>query len=130
MLPIEMGVCIMAIKALYPSRQQSHRRNPLFDRERLARRLSFTLILGLSLLSLLGLRYGPAVGAAEARTIDIQGDRGTFAAPFAPRRNFTHDTSVNGTSVVPAPRKPIRVIPLFAVPADAAGVIPHGGYNG
>ncbi len=114
----------MAIEALYPSRLQSQRHNPLFRRERRARRLGLIAILGLSLLGLFGLRSGPAGAAAEASTI---GDRGAPAAPFAPRRIFAHEISAGGASAIHTARKPVRVIPLFAVPEDAAAVAPRQG---
>ncbi|MGB8277559.1 MAG: hypothetical protein WCF20_06465 [Methylovirgula sp.] len=120
----------MAIEALYPSRRQSQRHNPLFARERQARRLGLIAILALSLLGLFGLRSGPAGAAAEARTISDQGDRGALAAPFAPRRIFMRETSASDGSTLRTSRKPVRVIPLFAVPEDAAAVAPHQGQDG
>lgn len=117
----------MAIEALYPSRRQSQRHNPLFARERRARRFGLIAILALSLLGLFGLRSGPAGAAAEASMI---GDRGALAAPFAPRQIFAHETSASDGSALRASRKPVRVIPLFAVPEDAAAVAPRQGQDG
>jgi hypothetical protein len=108
----------MAIEALYPSRRQSRRNNPLFARERRMRRLAVLTAVGLSLIGWAGLRSAPA-GAAAASVASAKEVHGDLTAPFALRRVMLREPSPSATPVV-KPQHPIRVIPLFDVPEDAA----------
>ncbi len=108
----------MAIEALYPSRRQSRRNNPLFARERRMRHLAVLTAVGLSLIGWAGLRSAPAGAAAEAG-VSAKEVHGDFTAPFALRRVMLREPSPSATPVVTPPH-PLRVIPLFNVPVDAA----------
>jgi hypothetical protein len=120
---------VMAIEALYPSRRQSQRNNPLFARERRLRQLGLALMIGAGFLSFLALRAGPAGASPEAipKTIPMASQT-ALTAPFAPRRIASANTA-DGPSVT-RPHKHVRVIPLFTVPADAAAVAPRHGQEG
>lgn len=106
----------MAIEALYPSRRQSRRHNPLFARERRMRRLGLCLILAAGLTGAIALRSGPAGAAAEAGFTPSAG-HGELSAPFALRRVILREPATAKPAQKPA--HPIRVIPIFAVPQDS-----------
>jgi hypothetical protein len=93
----------MAIEALYPSRRQSKRHNPLFVRERRRKRIITLFALGFGLFCVAGLRFppGPAQASAVAHRVMAQ------AAPVTPKRQ-------------------IRIIPLYAIPSEQANVPIHG----
>lgn len=111
----------MAIEALYPSRRQSRRHNPLFARERRMRRLGLCLVVAAGLAGVISLRSGPAGAAAESG-FTPPAAKGDLSAPFALRRVILREpTNAEPTSQKPA--HPIRVIPLFAAPQDGV-VIP------
>lgn len=57
---------VMAIEALYPSRCQSQRHNPLFARERRRKRRLLLLALGFGLFCFVGLRMPPGPPPASA----------------------------------------------------------------
>lgn len=101
----------MAIDALYPSRRQSRRHNPLFARERRMRRLGLCLLAAAGLAGTIGLRSVPAGAAAEPGYTPAAG-HGQLSAPFALRR-------INLREPAAKPAHPIRVIPIFAVPQDS-----------
>lgn len=89
----------MSIEALYPSRRQSQRRNPLLARDRRLHRIGLIVGAGVSLLGVLGLRSILPV-AAEAMGLD--------------------SSAIHHASALPAPHKHVRVIPLFKIPAETA----------
>jgi hypothetical protein len=95
----------MSIEALYPSRKQSQRHNPLFARERRLQCFGVILGIGISVIGFLGLRIGLSATTAEAMGID--------------------NGTVQISSALPAAHKHIRVIPLFKIPAETAA-INHG----
>jgi hypothetical protein len=72
----------MTIEALFPSRRQSQRHNPLFARERRRKRLLSLLALGFGLFCFVGLRIPP--GPAQASSVSLH--RIAQAAPAAPKR--------------------------------------------
>jgi hypothetical protein len=84
----------MAIEALYPSRRQSQRHNPLFARERRRKKLVALLALGFGLFSFVGLRIPP--GPAQASSAGLH--RIAQAAPAAPKRK-------------------VRIIQLYNIPS-------------
>jgi hypothetical protein len=85
----------MAIEALYPSRCQSQRNNPLLARERRRRKVVTLLALAFGLLSYAGLRLPP--GSAEASTASVH--RIAEAVPSTPERK-------------------VRIIPIYNIPSD------------
>lgn len=89
----------MSVEALYPSRRQSQRHNPLFARERRLHQIGIIVGVGVSVLGLVGLRSGPS-GTAEAMSLD----NGAIHSTVAP------------------PAKQVRVIPLFKIPAETAAI--------
>ncbi|HKH80309.1 MAG TPA: hypothetical protein VKA03_01605 [Methylovirgula sp.] len=91
----------MAIEALYPSRRQSMRHNPLFARERQRKRIIALFALGFGLLCFAGLRIPPSPAQAGTARLHSVAE----AAPVAPKRK-------------------IRIIPLYAVPSDQAIAVP------
>jgi hypothetical protein len=107
----------MAIEALYPSRLQSRRHNPLFARERRLRRLGVCLVAAAGLVGVVGLRSVPAGAAAEAGYTPADG-HGQLSAPFALRRAHLPEPAATTTAANPA--HPIRVIPIFAVPQESS----------
>jgi hypothetical protein len=107
----------MAIEALYPSRRQSRRNNPLFARERRMRRVGFCIIAAAGLAGALGLHSVPAGAAAEPGFTPAAG-HGALSAPFALRRIDLRQPTTAKPAAKPA--HPIRVIPIFAVPQDTA----------
>ncbi len=97
----------MAIAALYPSRRhQSHRHNPLFARERRQKRFNAILAMSFGLLCFVGLRIPPGTAPAEARTASVRAV--AVALPAAPKRK-------------------VRIIPLYAEPGDTGIAIPANG---
>ncbi len=72
----------MAIEALYPSRCQSQRHNPLFARERRRKRLASLLALGFGLFCFVGMRIPPGPPPASAAGLH----RVTRVLPAAPKR--------------------------------------------
>jgi len=95
----------MSIEALYPSRQQSQRYNPLFARERRLQCFGIILGIGISVIGFLGLRIGLSATTAEAMGLD----NGTAQISLA----------------LPASHEHVRVIPLFKIPT-ATAAINHG----
>jgi hypothetical protein len=85
----------MAIEALYPSRCQSQRHNPLFARERRRKRLIALLALGFGLFCFVGLRIPP--GPAQASGVSLRAV--AQAVPAAPKRK-------------------VRIIPLYNIPSN------------
>lgn len=101
------GVWDMAIAALYPSRRhQSHKNNPLFARERRQKRLIAILATGFGLLCFVGLRIPPGTAPAEAGTASV------------------HAVAV---ALSAAPKRQVRIIPLYAEPGDAGIATPANG---
>ncbi len=98
----------MAIEALYPSRRQSRRHNPLFQRERRARRMGVALILSFCLLGFYALRLGPSDAAAQGAKI-VKAERILPASAVDPVLGARQNS-----------RKPVRIIPLYKIPEDAA----------
>jgi hypothetical protein len=98
----------MAIEAFYPSRRQSRRHNPLFRRERRARRMGVALTLSFCLFGFYALRLGPSDAAAEGTTI-VKAERILPASSGVPMLEVRQIS-----------RKPVRVIPLYKIPEDAA----------
>lgn len=86
----------MAIEALYPSRRQSRRHNPLFRRERRARRLTSALTLVLGISAVLLPRILPGNAATETSVAKSE-SRLPIPAAMAQQR-------------------PVRVIPLYHLP--------------
>jgi hypothetical protein len=84
----------MAIEALYPSRCQSKRHNPLFARERRRKRILGVLALGFGLFCLAGLHIPP--GPAQASSPGLH--RVAQVAPAAPKRK-------------------VRIIQLYHIPS-------------
>jgi hypothetical protein len=72
----------MGIEALYPSRCQSQRYNPLFARERRRKRFVSLLALGFGLFCFVGLRIPPGPPPASAASLH----RIAQAAPVVPKR--------------------------------------------
>jgi hypothetical protein len=105
----------MAIEALYPSRRQSRRHNPLFARERRMRRLGLCIIAVAGLAGAIGLHSVPAGAAAEPGYTPAAG-HGALSAPFALRRVDLRQPVAAKPAARPA--HPIRVIPIFAVPQE------------
>lgn len=91
----------MAIEALYPSRRQSKRHNPLFARERRRKRIMTFCALGFGLFCMAGLRFPP----------------GPAHAGFIAHR--THMVSAT-------PKRQIRIIPLYNIPSEQGNAPIHG----
>jgi hypothetical protein len=105
----------MAIEAFYPSRCQSQANNPLFNRRRKSAGLAASCIL-----AALG-----AAGLCLAQTAPIAAAandmRGPSTAPQPARADLAETTSKPPFVQGPVARKPVRVIPIYEIPADAAG---------
>jgi hypothetical protein len=85
----------MAIEALYPSRCQSQRHNPLFARERRRKRIIAIAALGAGLFCFVGLRIPPTPAQASGLSLHAVAQ----AVPAAPKRK-------------------VRIIPLYNIPSD------------
>jgi hypothetical protein len=103
---------VMPIEGLYPSRLQSQRHNPLFARERRRKRLIGLLALGFGLFAFVGLRIPPS--PVQASTPAVQGP----AEVTAPA------VHVIAQAASTAPKRKVRIIPLYAEPADATMAAP------
>ena len=93
----------MTIGASYPGRRRSRRHNPVFARERRARRYGLVLTLALGFFSVFVLRIGLNDAAAQA-----------------PGRSRTADVAAGHSLTGEVWRKHVRVIPPSHVPKDVA----------
>lgn len=91
----------MAIEALYPSRRQSQRSNPLFARERRLHRIGLIVGVGTCVIGFLGVRSGLS-GTAEAMGLD--------------------NSAIHNSLALPTSGNHVRVIPLFKIPAETAAI--------
>jgi hypothetical protein len=104
----------MAIEALYPSRRQSQRHNPLFARERRLHRIGMAVGLGVSILGFLCLRNGPSGTAAEAM------DLAHLSGQAPAHASLVQAASTSLAATGEHTRKHVRIIPLYRTPTDAA----------